>query len=204
MVRAWGPCQAQHHGDPAAGSCLLGKLGHHSSPCPTRPDGVAAPQGGGCSTGPCTSLHTLVHPCASLCTLAYLSPSLHTLVHPCTSLLILACPFSSLHTLVHLCISLYIFAHPCASLHTLVHPCASCSTPVARLLHPSTIPFRPGWVGSMMQKASVFCYEYLFFSLYFFFGQTKTFLQGMTVTDYICQGFYQAIERAGDFWKPNK
>lgn len=40
--------------------------------------------------------------------------------------------------------------------------------------------------------------------LFFFFGQTKTFLQGMTVTDYICQGFYQAIERAGDFWKPNK
>lgn len=60
-----------------------------------------------------------------------------------------------------------------------------------------------------MQKPSVFCYEYLFFSLYFwwfffFFGQTKTFLQGTTVTDYICQGFYQAIERAGDFWKPNK
>lgn len=195
MVRARGPCQAQHHGDPAAGSCLLGKLGHRSSPCPTRPNGVAAPKGGGCNTGPCTSLHTLAHPCASLCilvhfcislhilahpcislcTLAYISASLHILVHPCTSLLILACPCSSLHTLVHLCISLYIFAHPCASLHTLVHPCASCSTPVARLLHPSTIPFRPGWVGSMMQKASVFCYEYLFFSLYFFLAKRKHF-----------------------------
>lgn len=50
-----------------------------------------------------------------------------------------------------------------------------------------------------MQEPSVFCYEYLLFSLFFSLGQTKTFLQGMTVTDYICQGFYQAIEKAGDF-----
>lgn len=184
----WGPCSGKLPPGEAGAPQL-------SEPHASRWGG-STPRGGGCSSGLCTSLHTLVHPCTSLCILVHLCISLHVLAHPCISFC----------TLAYLSASLHVLAHPCTplcNLHTLVHHCASCSTPVARL-HPSTIPFRPGWVGSMMQKASVFCYEYLFFSLYFFFGQTKTFLQGMTVTDYICQGFYQAIERAGDFWKPNK
>ena len=69
-----------------------------------------------------TLLHTLVHSCILLHTLAYSSYSctlLHTLTHSCILLHTLAYSCTLLHTLAHS----YTLAYSCILLHTLVHPC---------------------------------------------------------------------------------